>query len=112
MPGEVINLPAIPSGFCSAQEWVCWVQVAQKDSLEDVYVLCRKYPRQLPPIQIFPYWNVREGLKFTVILKRGFTDEKSAQNAITGLPRFISSGSKIIKEWDEDTVFFSDMGSH
>jgi len=112
MPGEVINLPAIPSAFCPASEWICWVMVAQKDNLEDIYRLYKKYPRQLPPIQIFSYWNVREGLKFTVILKKGFTDEKSAQNAITGLPRFISSGAKIIKEWDEDTVFFSDMGSH
>lgn len=111
MPGEAINLPAIPSGFCPAQEWICWVQVARKDSLEDVYGLYRKYPGQLPPIQIFPYWNGREGLKFAVILKKSFTDEKSAQSAITGLPRLISSGAKIIKEWDEDTVFFSDVGS-
>jgi len=111
MPGDVINLPAIPSGFYPAQEWICWVQVARKDSLEDVYGLYRKYPGQLPPIQIFPYWNGREGLKFAVILKKGFVDEKSAQSAITGLPRLISSGAEIIKEWDEDTVFFSDVGS-
>ena len=111
MPGDVINLPAISSGFCPASEWICWVQVARKDSLEDIYRLYKKYPGQLPPIQIFPYWSGREGLKFAVILKKGFADDKSAQSAITGLPRLISSGAKIIKEWDEDTVFFSDVGS-
>lgn len=111
MPGEVINLPAIPSGFRPAPEWICWVQVAQKDSLEDIYALSRKYPEQLPPIQIFPCWNDREGLTFTVILERGFADEESAQSAIDGLPRLISSGAKIVTKWDEDTVFFSNVAS-
>ena len=111
VPGEVINLPAIPSGFYPAPEWICWVQVAQKDSLEDIYELCRKYPEQLPPIQIFPCWNDREGLTFTAILEKGFTDEQSAQSTITELPRLISSGARIITRWDEDTVFFSTVAS-
>ena len=109
--GEIVNFPAVPSDFCPASEWICWVLVAQKDSLEDIYRLYKKYPEQLSPIQIFPYWSSREGLKFAAILKEGFADEKSAQRAITGLPQFISSGAKIIKDWDEDTVFFSNVVS-
>ena len=110
-PGEMVNLPAIPSDFCPASEWICWVLVAQKDNLEDIYRLYKKYPEQLSPIQIFPYWNGREGLKFAAILEKGFVDENSAQSAIAGLPQFISSGAKIIKDWDEGTVFFSNVVS-
>ncbi|HOO89934.1 MAG TPA: AAA family ATPase [Syntrophales bacterium] len=111
VPGEVINLPAIPSGFYPAPEWICWVQVAQKGSLEDIYALCTTYPGTLPPIQIFPCWNGREGLTFTAIMEKGFTDEESAQRAIDELPRLISSGAKVITKWDEDTVFFSTVAS-
>ncbi len=112
IPGETVNLPVFPSDFCPASEWVCWVSVAQKDSLEDVYRLYKNYPKRSVPIQIFPYWNDREGLKFEVILKKSFADEESAQRAIAELPQIISSGAKIITHWDENTVFFSSVVSH
>jgi len=112
VPGETVNFPALPSDFCPATEWICWVSVAQRDSLGDIYRLYKNYPEQALPVQIFPYWNDREGLKFEVILKKSFADEESAQVAIGELPRIISSGARVITQWDEDTVFFSNVASY
>ena len=112
-PGVMLKLPAVPSDFRPAPERGCWVAVARRDNLEDAYGLYyglyQQYLGQLPPIQIFSHWNGREGLQFDVILKEGFADEKSARSAIATLPLSISSDAKIIKDWDKDTIFFSNV---
>ena len=104
-PGAMLKLPAIPSDFSPGRG--CRVSVALRDNLEDAYGIYRQYLGQVPPIQVFPHWNGREGLQFDVILKRGFADEGSARSAIAALPASISSGARIIRGWEKDTVFFS-----
>lgn len=110
-PGAMLKLPAVPSDFRPPPGGGRWVAVARRDNLEDAYGVYREYLGQLPPIQVFPNWNGREGLQFDVILKERFADEKHAHNAIAKLPPSISSGARIIGDWDEDTVFFSTLAS-
>ncbi|MDO9515287.1 MAG: AAA family ATPase [Syntrophales bacterium] len=110
-PGAMLKLPAVPSDFRPAPEGGRWVAVARRDNLEDAYGVYREYLGQLPPIQVFSHWNGREGLQFDIILKERFVDEGSARSAIAKLPPSISSGARIIGDWDKDTVFFSTVGS-
>ncbi len=110
-PGAMLKLPAVPSDFRPALERCCRVAVARRDNLEDAYGVYRGYLGHLPSIQVFPHWNGREGLQFDIILKEGFADERSARGAIAELPPSVSSGARIIKGWDKDTVFFSTVAS-
>ncbi|TFG91739.1 MAG: hypothetical protein E4H15_05245 [Syntrophobacterales bacterium] len=110
-PGAMLKFPAVPYNFRPASEGVCWVAVARRDNLEDAYGLYEQYLDQLPPIQIFPHWNEREGLQFDVILKNCFVDEGAARSAIAELPSSISSDARIVKDWDKDTIFFSTVAS-
>jgi hypothetical protein len=76
---------------------------------EDAYRFWRKYPENAPPVRIIPYWNRRDGLGFAVILKEAFADERSAQRAIKKLPPSMVSGSSIITQWEDDTLFFTEL---
>lgn len=110
-PGAMLQIPAAPCDFRPAPGRSCRVAVARRDNLEDAYGVYRGYLGELPPIQVFPHWSGREGLQFDVILKEGFADEEAARRAIAGLPPSVSSGARIITQWDRDTVFFSTVPS-
>ncbi|MBW2559493.1 MAG: AAA family ATPase [Deltaproteobacteria bacterium] len=110
-PGAMLKLPAVPSDFRPAPESGCWVAVARRNNLEDAYGAYWGYCGQLPPIQVFPHWNGCEGLQFDVIMKKGFAEEGAARSAIAELPPSISSGARIIKGWEKDTVFFSTVAA-
>jgi len=109
-PGAMLKLPASPSDFRPAPG-ACVVVLARRDNLEDAYSVYQRYLGQAAPIQIFSHWNAREGLQFDIILQGGFGDEEAARSAMAGLPPSVSSGARIMKEWDKDTVFFSTMAS-
>jgi general secretion pathway protein A len=109
-PGAMLKLPAVPSDSRPAP-WLWWVAVARRDNLEDAYGAYRGHLGQLPPIQVFPHWNGSDGLQFDVILREGFAGEGSARSAIAGLPPPVSSGARIIRGWEKDTVFFSRVAS-
>jgi general secretion pathway protein A len=109
-PGTMLRLPATPSD-CGLGPDTYVVILARSDNLEDAYTIYQRYLEQVPAIQVFPHWNGRDGLRFDVILKRTFDAEEAARSAITEMPPSISSGARIMKGWDQDTVFFSAVTS-
>lgn len=106
-PGTMLKFPATPADCSSLLKGGCLVVLARRDNLEDAHTAYRSYLGKTDPIQIFPHWDRREGLQFDVILKKGFTNESAARNAIDRLPSPIDSEARVIHSWDDNTVFFS-----
>ncbi|MDI6615624.1 MAG: hypothetical protein QME27_02830, partial [Syntrophaceae bacterium] len=106
-PGAMLKLPAVPADGTPAADGGCWVALARSDNLEDAYGLYRGYREQGLSAQVCSHWNGRDGLRFELILKGRFAGEGAARRAIGALPPSVSSGARIITEWDRDTVFFS-----
>ena len=106
--GDVINFPVI-SAESRPSPSMYWVQTGEKDELESAHTLLRQYSDKLPPMQILPYWNNRDGLKFSILIRGGFSDERSAMEAIDKLPALIAVDSKIVSKWGDDTVFFGNL---
>jgi len=107
--GDVVNFPATPITPESLPFTGWWIQVAEKKKLENAYQFLRLYPKDAPPARIIPYWNKRDGLKFAIVLLGKVVDEKSAHNVMSLLPPMTASGPKCLKQWEEDTVFFTEL---
>jgi len=106
--GRLISVPAIPAMVKPLPMEVWWVNLEEKDRLEDAINVLRAYPRNAPPIRIIPYWSNISGLKFAVLLREYFFDETSALAKLKKLPPSLAKGGKVLSMWDEDIVFYAD----
>ena len=107
--GDVINFPAVPvpDNPLPAIGW--WVQLAEKETLEEAYEFTRLYADSALLLRMLPYRNNREGRKFAILLRNYFTNEESAKGSLDMLPAMLFSRAKIVTGWDEDTLFFSNV---
>lgn len=105
--GETIAFPAIPAKAGSLETASHWVQIAKKGSLEEAYQIFKGYPADQPSIRLIPMWNKRDGLVFSIILRKGFNKKEGAQDAIRNLPSEFAVGSEIMKKPEMDTVYFA-----
>jgi hypothetical protein len=87
---------------------VWWIKIADRNNLEEAFKILETFPDNEPQIRLIPYWNSRSGMKFAVVLKKYFLNERTARLQIEKLPLSISSKGKIISSWDVDNVFFAD----
>ncbi len=106
--GQTIILPAIPAKLKPLPEKVWWVKISEMNNLEEAFSSLNSYLNNATPIRLIPYWNSRNGLKFVVVLKKFYFDEKTAKFHLKRLPLSMSYKGKIISSWDVDTVFFAD----
>lgn len=106
--GNVIKFPVIPVKS-NPPMLSYFVQIAERSDLGEAHRLLYENSNKTMPLRMLPYWNDREGLKFSILLKENFTDKELALGAISGLPPPISSDAKIISEWGENTVFFANQ---
>jgi len=105
--GETITFPAIPAKAGTLETANHWVQIAKKGSLEEAYQVFHRYPGDQPPIRVIPSWNKKDGLAFSIILRKGFDDEQGAQDAIHNLPAELAAGAEIMKKLEKGTVCFA-----
>lgn len=105
--GSVIFIPAIPAKVkaLSADTW--WVQLSQKERLEDAIEALRSHPENAPPIRLIPYWKNKE-LSFAILMREHFSDETAAAKRLKALPPAMAAGATILSSWDPETVFFAD----
>jgi len=106
--GQTVALPALPANLKPLPQKVWWIKIADRNNLEEAFKILETFPDNEPPIRLIPYWNSRKGMKFAVVLKKYFLNEKTAQLQLKRLPLSISSKGKIISSWDVDNVFFAD----
>ena len=107
--GEVLSFPPVPAEIKPLKNGDIIVQMKTGKSMEDVYVFFRENPyRQTMPDTIFlSYWNKREGMTFSIVLDKCFSNTESAQEGIKKLPAPIAAEARILSNWDEDTIFFN-----
>jgi general secretion pathway protein A len=105
--GETITFPAIPAKAGSLETASHWVQIAKKGSLVEAYQIFRRYPADQPSIRLIPTWDIKDGLVFFIVLRKGFNKESEAREAIRNLPPEFAAGSEIMKKPGKDTVYFA-----
>ena len=106
--GQTVALPAIPANLKPLPQKVWWIKIADRNNLEEALKILETFPDNELPIRLIPYWNSRKGIKFAVVLKKYFLNEKTARLQLERLPLSILSKGKIISSWDVDNVFFAD----
>jgi general secretion pathway protein A len=107
--GEVLNFPSVPAATKPLKNGDIVVQMKTGKSMEDVYVFFRENPyRQTMPDAVFlSYWNKREGMTFSIVLDKCFSNTESAQEERKKLPAPLAAESGLLSKWDEDTIFFN-----
>ena len=105
--GELIHLPALPVEKSPLAANRYWVQIAVSTNLEETYELYRTYKPKLSSLRFLPYWNPRQGMVFSIMLKDGFPDETAARRSITRLPDALTSEAGVLKNLEQDTVFYT-----
>ena len=106
--GLLISVPAIPATVKPLPVEVWWVNLDEKDSLDEAINILRAYPKNAPPIRIIPYWSSISGLKFAVLLREYFFDETSALAKLKKMPPSLATGGKVLSMWEKDIVFYAD----
>lgn len=106
MDGQVIRFPAFPAKAGLPSQEYRLVHISTKDCLEDAYRFLKTNLHAKPSMEMIPYRNNRDGLKFLIVCDEVFRDEESARNALNKLPPEFASEATILGQWEEDTVFF------
>jgi hypothetical protein len=105
--GELILFPAIPAQVKPLPVPVYWVAIDEKASIEEAYNVLRALPAGIPAGRLIPYWSSREGLRFKIVLRRYFFDEKSAHRQLNKLTALLPDTGRVFSSWDESSVFFA-----
>jgi general secretion pathway protein A len=105
--GEVILFPAIAVHVEDRPSKQWWIQIAQEDTLENVFRFFRQDAVAALSARLIPHWNHSSGLHFSVLLDQPFFDEASAVNKLDHLPASGGANPVIISEWDAYTIFYA-----
>ncbi len=105
--GQVVRLPALPSGKSPLEGGAYWIQIMASADLDEAYEFYRTHKTTFPDLRFLPYWNPRQGMLFTVQLKDGFPDEATARQHLAGLPPALAAGAGVVKTPESDTVYYS-----
>ena len=100
--GKSLNFPALPIKTAPVLNHGQWVQVAERNSLDEAYQLLRAYPPSAPPVCMLPCGDLHDRLKFLILLKDCCADQQSAELALKELPLFLISEARILNKGDKD----------
>ena len=112
--GAIIALPSIPADIKPINEGDVIVIVENGKDLETVYNIFRENPDQqnMPPLAFLSFWNKKEGINFVIVIDKCFKNIRAAQEAVGKLPPVIAAKTKILSQWDANTVFFNRHALH
>jgi general secretion pathway protein A len=107
--GDIIALPSIPADIKPVNRGDIIVIVENGKDLETMYNIFRENPDQqnMPPLAFFSFWNKKEGVEFAIVIDKCFKNIRAAQEAVGKLPPMIAAKTKILSQWNADTVFFN-----
>jgi general secretion pathway protein A len=108
--GDVITLPCIPAQVKPLKSGNLIVLLKEGKDIEIMYSFFGEnhYRQNMPHLVLFPFWNKLEnGITFAVVIDKIFTNSHEAQKAINKLPPALAAKTKIISQWDANTVFFN-----
>ena len=106
-PGQKILFPSIPVSVDGSNLTQWWVEITRKERLEDAYQFLKYYQNHFTPVYMIPFWNIREGVRFSIVQEKYFGDAYAARQSLKELPEAFQEKAKILAGWEGDTVFFS-----
>jgi general secretion pathway protein A len=107
--GDVIALPSIPADIEPISGGNIIVSLEGGKDLETMYNIFRNNPneKKLPPLAFLSFWNNKEGISFAIVIDKYFKNISAAREAVVKLPPVIAAKTKILSQWNADTVFFN-----
>ena len=107
--GDIIALPSIPADIKPMSEGNIIVSLEGGQDLETMYNIFRNIPdeKRLPPLAFLSFWNNKEGISFEIVIDKYFKNISAAREAVGKLPPMIAAKTKILSQWNADTVFFN-----
>lgn len=107
--GDKIELPLIPADIKPVNEGDIIVAVESGKDLEIVYNVFQddSFRKKMPPLVFFSFWNKKDGINFAIVIDKCFKNSLAAQEVIGNLPPIVVAKTKILSQWDADTVFFN-----
>ncbi len=107
--GEKIELPLIPADIKPITDGDIIAAVESGKDLEIVYNVFQddSFRQKMPAVVFFSFWNKKDGINFAIVIDKCFRDIRAAQEAIGKLPPPAAEKTKILSQWDADTVFFN-----
>ncbi len=107
--GDILDLPSIPADVQPVNKGDIIVIVESGKNLETVYNIFRNNPdeKSLPQLTFLSFWNKKEGIEFAIVIDKCFKNIRAAQEAVGKLPPMITAKTKILSQWNADTVFFN-----
>jgi general secretion pathway protein A len=109
LEGDIIVLPSIPADIKPVNKGDIIVIVENGKDLETMYDVFRENPDQqnMPPLAFFSFWNKKEGISFAIVIDKCFKNIRAAEEAVGKLPPMTAAKTKILSQWNADTVFFN-----
>jgi general secretion pathway protein A len=107
--GTAITFPSAPASAPPANPKVHWIELGNKNSLEEAYAQLLAFEPEKKTIRLVPYWNPHDGLRFAIVLSEFFSDPLAAASGLRLLPAKLSGQSKIVSGWDVETLFFTNL---
>ena len=105
--GQSVHLPALPAEESPLEGKTYWIQVMASVNLDEAYEFYRTHKTTFPDLRFLPYWNPRQGMLFSVLLRDGFSDETSARQHLAGLPSALAANAAVVRTPEPDTVYYS-----
>jgi general secretion pathway protein A len=108
--GDIITLPWIPAQVKPLKSGNFIVLLREGKNIEIMYSFFggNHYRPNMPSLVLFPFWNkIENEIIFAVIIDKIFNNNQEAQKAINKLPPALAAKTKIISQWDVNTVFFN-----
>ena len=106
--GQSITIPAVPLELKPPKKNIWWVKLDESDNLQSVFERLRKYPGSAPAVKIISYWTPQKGVRFALVLKQNFSDQKVADLQLKLLPTRQAGKGQVVSSWGGGAVFFSD----
>ena len=107
--GKLLNIPLIPADINPIKEGEFIIELSKGKDMKSVYRFFQEHSgkQKMPKLIFFPYWNKKEGMTFAIIMDKCFNNTQEAKEAISKLSDPIAAKTKIISQWDTNTVFFN-----
>jgi general secretion pathway protein A len=104
--GDVIRFPVMPVQLEQKPSEAWWVQVVQEKRLQDAHQFLTLFSKVASPMRMIPCWDSRQGLRFLVLLGKGFPNKDAAMARLKGLPTLLASDAKVLNETDRIRSLF------
>ncbi len=108
--GNVLSFPPLSRKIRPAETTpVYWVKLGDYQSLPQAAQQVHQISSTTSiPVHMIPAWSPTTGLHFPLLVKRYFTDARSAADYADALPENNTGQAEVMSSWPNGTIFYAD----